>query len=117
MMLSHRVFHPICHGQCAGRCSIGLRAGAAKRAGTVTRFRRSVTRGRRRAHADERAGRAQQVMRDHAHASQAQFARTAGRDMSELAVDQVGEGGLHDRVFAVGEVGSAVGRSELVKNG
>ena len=37
MMLSHRVFHPICHGQCAGRCNIGLRAGAAKRAGTLTR--------------------------------------------------------------------------------
>ena len=42
MMLSHRVFHPICHGQCAGRCNIGLRAGAAKRAGTVTRLRRRV---------------------------------------------------------------------------
>src|SRR6478672_3687629 len=42
MMVSHRVFHPICHGQCAGRCNIGLRAGAAKRAGTVIRSRRSV---------------------------------------------------------------------------
>jgi hypothetical protein len=42
MTLSHRVFHPYCQGQCAGRCSIGLRAGAAKRAGTLTRSRRRV---------------------------------------------------------------------------
>ena len=42
MTLSHRVFHPVCRGQWAGRCSIGLRAGAAKRAGTLTRSRRRV---------------------------------------------------------------------------
>ena len=42
MMLSHRVFHPVCDGQCAGRCNVGLRAGAANRAGTVTRSRRRV---------------------------------------------------------------------------
>jgi hypothetical protein len=28
-------FHRVCHGQRAGRCSMGLRAGAAKRAGTL----------------------------------------------------------------------------------
>jgi hypothetical protein len=28
MMLSHRVFQPICYGQCAGRCRVGLRASA-----------------------------------------------------------------------------------------
>ena len=27
MMLFHRVFHPVCHGQWAGRCSVGRRAG------------------------------------------------------------------------------------------
>src|SRR6202011_233943 len=42
MTLSHRVFHPVCQGQWAGRCSVGLRAGAAKRAGTLTRSRRRV---------------------------------------------------------------------------
>jgi hypothetical protein len=37
MNLCHRVFHPFCQGQGAGRRSIGLRAGAAKRPGkTIT---------------------------------------------------------------------------------
>jgi hypothetical protein len=40
--LSHRVFHPVCQGQWAGRRRTGLRAGAAKRAGTLTRSRRRV---------------------------------------------------------------------------
>jgi hypothetical protein len=37
IVLCHRVFHRICHGQWAGTCSMGLRAGAAKRAGTLIR--------------------------------------------------------------------------------
>jgi hypothetical protein len=45
MTLSHRVFHWVCRGQWAGRCSIGLRAGAAKRAGTLTRSRRRLALG------------------------------------------------------------------------
>ena len=112
MMLSHRVFHPICHGQCAGRCSVGLRAGAAKRAGTLTRSRRRVApRATACVAAGERPGGAQQVVRDH-RAGQPRAVRgeQPRRDMRQRPVDQVGEGGLHDRVFAVGEVGLGGGQ-------
>jgi hypothetical protein len=37
IMLSHKAFHPVCQGQCAGNCSIGLRVGAAEPAGKLTR--------------------------------------------------------------------------------
>ena len=56
--------------------------------------------------AGERAGGTQQVMRDHrTRQPGAVRAKPPGRDMREWAVDQVGEGGLHDRVLTVGEVG------------
>ena len=55
--------------------------------------------------ASERRGGAQQVVRDH-RAGQPRAVRgeQPRRDMRERPVDQVGEGGLHDRVFAVGKV-------------
>ena len=66
MMVSHRVFHPVCQGQCAGRCRVGLRAGAAKRAGTVTRSRRRVVAARGGVlAADKRASGAQPMVRHH----------------------------------------------------
>ena len=53
-------------GPVGGRCRIGLRAGAAKRAGTLTRSRRRVAPRRDGVvAAGERAGGAQQVVRDH----------------------------------------------------
>ena len=63
-------------------------------------------------------GGAQQIVRDHrAGQPGAVGGEQPGRDMRERAVDEVGEGGLDDGVPAVGEVGSAVGNSELVTNG
>ena len=74
--------------------------------------------------AGERPGGAQQVVRDH-RAGQPRAVRgeQPRRDMREWPVDQVGEGGLHDRVFAVGKVGLGGGQGGvgeevvLVKNG
>src|SRR6185312_8264624 len=61
--------------------------------------------------AGERAGGAQQVVREH-HTRQpgAVGGEQPGRDTGQWAVDEVGEGGFHDRVFAVGEVGLGGGQ-------
>jgi hypothetical protein len=117
MMLSHS-FHPICRGQCAGGCSVGLRAGAAKRAGTLTRSLRRVAPRATACPAGEMSRRRAAGVRDH-RAGQPRAVRgeQPRRDMREWPVDQVGEGGLHDRVFAVGKVGLGGGQGRKVKNG
>ena len=68
--------------------------------------------------AGERPSRAQQVVGDHrAGQPGAVGSEQPRRDAREPPMDQIGEGGLHDRVFFWVRSASAVGRSELVTKG
>ena len=119
MMLSHRVFHPICHGQCAGRCSVGLRAGAAKRAGTLTRSRRRVApRATACAPPASVPAARSRLCAITAQASRAQFAANSpdgicARGPSIRSAKVVSTMACLRWVMSA----SVVGRSELVKNG
>ena len=92
------VLHCWAQGQCAGRCSTGLRC---RRAGTVTRWRRRVA---PRATAC-RALASVPAARSRLWVIAAQMAQApAGGSVGQRAVDQVGEHGFDDRVPAVGDV-------------
>ena len=68
--------------------------------------------------AGERPGRAQQVVRDHRTGQPgAVRGEQPRRDMREGPIDQVGEGGLHDGVLTVGDVGLGGGQVGVGENG
>ena len=112
MMLSHRVFHPVCHGQWAGRCSVGLAGGCGEAGGHVDQVAAQGGAARDGVlAAGEGAGGAQQVVRDHRAAQPgAVRGEQPGRDVRQRPVDQVGEGGLDDGVVTVGLVGLSGGQ-------
>ncbi|ORB68294.1 hypothetical protein BST45_11210 [Mycobacterium shinjukuense] len=104
MTLCHRAFHPVRWGQWMSRCSIDVRAEAAKRAGMLTRSRRRVDqRATARWPPTQGPGGARQGMSDH----RAGQPGAVGRDlpdgiMCQWAVDRIGAGGFDDGVAAVG---------------
>ena len=117
----HRAFQGWAQGQCAGRCSILRRCGAAIRAGTLTIWRRRVApRATAQSGAGEGAGGAQQVVGDRrADRPRAVRGEPPGGQVGQRAVDQVGEHGLDDRVPTMGDVRArgrlvAVGQERVV---
>ena len=118
MMSSGRVVDPICQGQCGGRCNIGLRAGAAKRAGAVTRRGAGLAARDGVLATGDGAGGAQQVVGDHR-------AGQPGAVGGEQPGRKVSSGPSIKSAKVVSTMAwrrwvrsaSAVGSSELVKNG